>query len=99
MLYTSFGGDLLPIEATSFKGKGELILTGKLGEVMKESAMISLSYIKAHAEEFHIDSEVFETSSIHLHVPEGAVPKDGPSAGVTVNDGLTFFVYEDEGKS
>ncbi|MDD7102994.1 MAG: magnesium chelatase domain-containing protein, partial [Firmicutes bacterium] len=88
LAYTSFGGDLLPIEATSFKGKGELILTGKLGEVMKESAMISLSYIKAHAEEFHIDPEVFETSSIHIHVPEGAVPKDGPSAGVTLTTAL-----------
>lgn len=88
LAYTSFGGDLLPIEATAFEGKGELILTGKLGEVMKESAMISLSYIKAHAEEFHIAPKSFDSLSIHIHVPEGAVPKDGPSAGVTLTTAL-----------
>lgn len=88
LAYTSFGGDLLPIEATAFEGKGELILTGKLGEVMKESAMISLSYIKAHAAEFHIAPKTFDSLSIHIHVPEGAVPKDGPSAGVTLTTAL-----------
>lgn len=88
LAYTIFGGDLLPIEATLFPGKGELLLTGKLGDVMKESAMISLSYIKTHAKEFKINEDMFNNNSIHIHVPEGAVPKDGPSAGVTLTSTL-----------
>ncbi|MCR5230325.1 MAG: endopeptidase La [Solobacterium sp.] len=88
LAYTSFGGDVLSIEVNSFKGKGMLVMTGKLGDVMKESAEIALDYVKAHAEEFGIDPEFFSTHDIHIHVPEGAVPKDGPSAGVTMTTAL-----------
>lgn len=84
LAYTQFGGDTLEIEVTYYKGKGGLVLTGKLGEVMKESASIALSYIKANAEKYNIDPKIFEENDIHIHVPEGAVPKDGPSAGVTL---------------
>ena len=88
MAYTIFGGDILPIEATLFSGKGELILTGSLGDVMQESCHIALSYIKANLKEFGIDKEVFEKNDIHIHVPEGAVNKDGPSAGITITTAL-----------
>ncbi len=88
MAYTVFGGDILPIEATIYKGKGELILTGSLGDVMQESCRIALSYIKANLEEFNIKKEVLEGNDIHIHVPEGAVNKDGPSAGVTITTTL-----------
>ena len=84
LAYTQFGGDILPIEVNYFKGKGGLVLTGKLGDVMKESASIALDYVKANAEKFKIDSELFAGNDIHIHVPEGAVPKDGPSAGVAI---------------
>ena len=84
LAYTQYGGDILPIEVTYFKGKGGLMLTGKLGDVMKESATIALDYVKANAEKYHIDSEIFNNNDIHIHVPEGAVPKDGPSAGVAM---------------
>lgn len=94
LAYTSFGGDILQIEANRFEGKGRLILTGKLGDVMKESASIALDYIKAHAKEFHIDSKKFEDCDIHIHVPEGAVPKDGPSAGVTMTTALVSCFSE-----
>ena len=82
--YTEYGGDILPIEVTYFKGKGGLVLTGKLGDVMKESATIALDYVKANAEKYHIDPQLFIDNDIHIHVPEGAVPKDGPSAGVAM---------------
>lgn len=88
LAYTSFGGDVLPVEVTSFEGKGRLILTGKLGDVMKESSEIALGFVKSHANEFKIDPKFFETHDIHLHVPEGAVPKDGPSAGVTMTTAI-----------
>ncbi len=88
LAYTSFGGDILQIEANRFEGKGNLILTGQLGDVMKESASIALDYIRAHAKEYGIDPKVFEKTDIHIHVPEGAVPKDGPSAGVTMTTAL-----------
>ena len=94
LAYTSFGGDILQIEANRFEGKGRLILTGKLGDVMKESASIALDYIKAHAKEFHIDPKKFEDCDIHIHVPEGAVPKDGPSAGVTMTTALVSCFSE-----
>ena len=84
LAYTQFGGDTLDVEATYYSGKGGLVLTGKLGDVMKESAQTALSYIKAHANEFGIDSKLFTENDIHIHVPEGAIPKDGPSAGVTM---------------
>ncbi len=88
MAYTVFGGDILPIEATLFKGKGDLILTGSLGDVMQESCHIALNYIKSNAEQFHITTDIFENHDIHIHVPEGAVNKDGPSAGVTITTTL-----------
>ena len=88
MAYTVFGGDILPIEATLFKGKGDLVLTGSLGEVMQESCHIALNYIKSNMDKFGIDSELFEKNDIHIHVPEGAVNKDGPSAGVTITTTL-----------
>ena len=88
LAYTSFGGDILQVEANKFDGHGKLILTGQLGDVMKESASIALDYIRAHAKEYHIDSSDFEKLDVHIHVPEGAVPKDGPSAGVTMTTAL-----------
>ena len=88
MAYTVFGGDILPIEATSFKGKGDLIITGSLGEVMQESCHIALDYIKANVDLFGIDVKNIEKKDIHVHVPEGAVNKDGPSAGVTMTTTL-----------
>ena len=84
LAYTEYGGDILPIEVTYFKGKGGLILTGKLGDVMKESATIALDYVKANASKYHIEPDLFLENDIHVHVPEGAVPKDGPSAGVAM---------------
>jgi ATP-dependent Lon protease len=84
LAYTPYGGDILPIEVNHFPGSGRLVLTGKLGDVMKESATIALDYIQANAEKYHIASKVFKEHDIHIHVPEGAVPKDGPSAGVTM---------------
>ena len=84
LAYTEYGGDILPIEVNYFKGKGALILTGHLGDVMKESASIALDYVKSNAELFKIDPDLFQNNDIHIHVPEGAVPKDGPSAGVAM---------------
>lgn len=88
LAYTSFGGDVLQIEVNKFEGKGKLVLTGQLGDVMKESASIALDYIRANTKKFKISSDVFEKTDIHIHVPEGAVPKDGPSAGVTMTTAL-----------
>ncbi len=84
LAYTQYGGDTLAIEATDYPGNGKLILTGKLGDVMKESANAGLSFVKHNAEKYGIDNEIFKKIDIHIHVPEGAVPKDGPSAGVTM---------------
>lgn len=86
--YTVFGGDILPIEVTYYKGKGDLILTGSLGEVMRESARIALSYIKANLRKFHISTSILENNDIHIHVPEGATPKDGPSAGIALTTSI-----------
>lgn len=89
LAYTEFGGDILPIEVTYFPSKNpSLVLTGKLGEVMKESATIALDYVRANASKYGIKEEIFNENSIHIHVPEGAVPKDGPSAGVAITTAI-----------
>jgi ATP-dependent Lon protease len=88
LAWTPVGGDILFIEATSMPGSGKLILTGKLGDVMKESAMAALSYVKSRHDRFMIDPDLFKNSDIHLHVPSGAIPKDGPSAGVAISMAL-----------
>ena len=88
LAYTIYGGDTLKIEVNYYKGKGNLILTGQLGEVMKESAMIAISYLKSNASYFKIDYNIFETCDIHIHVPEGAVKKDGPSAGISLTTAI-----------
>lgn len=84
LAYTQVGGDILPIEVNYFAGKGGLVLTGNLGNVMKESATIALDYVKANAARYNIDPKLFLENDIHIHVPEGAVPKDGPSAGIAM---------------
>ncbi len=88
LAWTYVGGDILFIEVSLSKGKGQLTLTGNLGNVMKESASTALSYLKAHAADYKLDPSVFEEKNIHIHVPEGAVPKDGPSAGITMLSAL-----------
>lgn len=84
LAWTSTGGEILFIETSLSKGKGKLTITGNLGDVMKESAVIALQYIKSHSDKFNLDPAMFEESDVHLHVPEGAIPKDGPSAGITM---------------
>ncbi|MFQ9617061.1 MAG: endopeptidase La, partial [Clostridium butyricum] len=84
MAWTAYGGDTLPIEATAMTGSGKLQLTGKLGDVMQESAKTAYSYVRANASRFGIDESFYKEKDIHIHAPEGAVPKDGPSAGVTM---------------
>ncbi|MBP5301406.1 MAG: endopeptidase La [Bacilli bacterium] len=84
LAYTEYGGSLLPIEVSYFSGKGKLLLTGKLGEVMKESATIAFDYVKARANKYSIDPRKFSKNDVHIHFPEGAIPKDGPSAGVAI---------------
>ena len=89
LAWTQVGGDILYVEVSLSKGKGKFTLTGNLGDVMKESATIALEYIKAHATEFGIQEGVFENWNVHIHVPEGATPKDGPSAGITMLTAIT----------
>ena len=85
LAWTSVGGEILFIETSLSKGKaGKLTLTGNLGDVMKESAVIALEYVKAHVDALAVDYRIFENWNIHIHVPEGATPKDGPSAGITI---------------
>ncbi|MBQ4067032.1 MAG: endopeptidase La, partial [Clostridia bacterium] len=88
LAYTSVGGDVLKVETSVMDGTGKLELTGTLGDVMKESAKIAVSYIRAHAEELSVPADFYKTKDIHIHVPEGATPKDGPSAGVTILSSL-----------
>lgn len=88
LAYTEAGGDILPMEVTYFPGKGGLVLTGKLGEVMKESCQIALDYVRANSKRYLIDDDIFQKNDIHVHFPEGAVPKDGPSAGVAITTAL-----------
>jgi ATP-dependent Lon protease len=95
LAWTSVGGDILFIESILSKGKGSLTITGNLGQVMKESATIAMEYIKANAEEFGIDQKELESKNVHIHIPEGATPKDGPSAGITM---LTSLVSSFTGR-
>jgi ATP-dependent Lon protease len=88
MYYTPVGGDIMFVEASTMRGKGELLLTGQLGDVMKESARAALTYARSHAAGLHIKEDLFGTSDVHVHVPAGAIPKDGPSAGVTMATAL-----------
>ena len=92
LAWTPVGGQILFIETSSMKGKGGLTLTGKLGDVMKESATAALTYIKSHAKEMSIDEELFSGIDLHVHVPEGAIPKDGPSAGVAMVSSLVSVI-------
>ena len=84
LAWTAVGGTTLTIEVSAMHGKGDILLTGKLGDVMKESARAAISYIRSNSENYGLENNVFETTDIHVHVPEGATPKDGPSAGITM---------------
>lgn len=88
LAYTQYGGDILPVEVATFEGKGQINITGNLGNVMKESATIALGYVRSNAAKYNINPAIFEKIDIHIHCPEGAVPKDGPSAGVTITTSL-----------
>jgi len=92
MAWTETGGDIIFVEATRMKGKGELILTGSLGDVMKESARTALSYVQANRAELGIPADAFEETNIHIHVPAGSIPKDGPSAGITIATALVSLL-------
>ena len=100
LAWTSVGGEILLVETSLSKGKGgKLTLTGNLGDVMKESAMLAKEYLQSHAEELDIDPEVFQHWNIHVHVPEGAIPKDGPSAGITMVTSIASALTQRKVKS
>ena len=88
LAYTQFGGDILPIEVNYFPGKGKMVITGMIGEVMKESSKIALSYVRSNAKKYKVKNEIFTKNDIHIHIPEGATPKDGPSAGITITTAI-----------
>src|SRR5699024_6890179 len=89
LAWTSIGGEMLPVEVSVIPGgTGKIELTGSLGDVMKESAHLAVTYARVHAKQYGIDAEIFKNSDVHIHAPEGAVPKDGPSAGVTLTTAL-----------
>jgi len=94
LAWTAVGGDVLFVEALRMKGKGNLVLTGQLGEVMRESAQAAYSYAKSRARELQIDPDDFSTFDMHIHIPEGAIPKDGPSAGITLATALVSALSE-----
>ena len=94
LAWTEAGGDVLFVEATTMRGHGGLILTGQLGDVMKESAQAALSYARAHAVELGLEANYFENRDVHIHVPEGAIPKDGPSAGITIASAMVSAFLE-----
>jgi ATP-dependent Lon protease len=99
LAWTSVGGEVLYIETSITKGKGKLTLTGNLGDVMKESAVIAMEYLKSHANTIGFDEEVFNNYNFHIHVPEGATPKDGPSAGITIFTALASILTQRKFKS
>lgn len=88
LAWTELGGTILPVEAVVFEGKGELLLTGSLGEVMKESALTAFSFLKSTSSHFNLSSDFYKDKDVHIHIPEGAIPKDGPSAGITITSAL-----------
>ena len=89
LAWTAAGGEILFVETSLSQGEGKLTLTGNLGDVMKESAVLALEYLKSHAVDFGIDPTLFKKYNVHVHVPEGAIPKDGPSAGVAMMTSIT----------
>jgi ATP-dependent Lon protease len=92
LAFTAVGGDVLFFEATAYPGKGRLTITGQLGDVMQESAQAALSWVRAHADQLGLDPKWFQEHDVHLHVPAGAVPKDGPSAGITMATAIASLV-------
>jgi len=92
LAWTQVGGEILFVEASQMRGKGKLTITGRLGDVMKESAMAALTWIRSNALKLRIDEDIFEKSDFHIHIPAGAIPKDGPSAGVTLTTSLVSLL-------
>ena len=99
LAWTRVGGEILYVETSVSRGKGKLTLTGNLGDVMKESAVIAMEYLKSHSNMLHLDDEIFENWNLHVHVPEGAIPKDGPSAGITMATSIASALTQRKVKS